>query len=510
MKVRTLLTVLLVASTVAALGSNTVLAKEFRMGNVDRSGSRSIPDGAEGPFTRHNVTTHGLRVRWSTATDAAVMGSPATFDGAVYVGDISGYVYAFDKDDGTLIWQTCVEASCPGPFLFSGLIGSPLIKGKTVYIGTLSGSLVALDAADGSIKWTHTPVISPPFFNLSIDSIWGGPISVRNTIVYALAPNDEFGLPAYGRGAVIAVNAHTGVEVWRRPLISDADHLAGASGAGVWNTTPTYSPELDLVFVGTGQDTNPAGGEEGSDSFFAIDGLTGQVVWQTQVRTGDTWNYVLAYDPLNPTDTDIGDSPAVFKVRGRMYVAAGDKRGIFWVLDATDGTIVNNGGAGLDLFDGVLPGPGLTGGFNLDAGYLKTGNQLRHFTVFADQTTSLQNIVDTFPGGVCYANISCPIAPDSGNLVVLSGDGTQELCRFSAPATQIFSPLQVAGMVVVRGAENPTIFVVDIDTCDLVASFGLDSGPSAGANLSFANGVIYTGGGLFGTPGLTAVEVAVP
>ena len=39
---------------------------------------------------------------------------------------------------------------------------------------------------------------------------------------------------------------------------------------------------------------------------------------------------------------------------------------------------------GFDVFDGVLPGPGLTGGFNLDAGFVKQGPDVRHFAVFAD------------------------------------------------------------------------------------------------------------------------------
>lgn len=488
-------------------------AADFQTGNVDRSGSRSFPAGAQGDLKKENVSENGLGVKWTAATEGSVTGAAVTSGKMVYVGDNSGYMYAFDGKDGSLVWKTCVEATCPGPFFFfSGMIGSPLIKGNNVYVGTLSGSLVALDAKTGALLWTHTPLVSPldPTTGLPLDSVWGGPISVRNMIIYALAPNDEFGLSTFGRGAVLAVDADTGSEVWRRPLISDADFAAGSSGAGVWNTTPTYSPELDRIFVGTGQDTNPAGGDAGSDSFFAIDASDGSIAWQTQVRTGDTWNTTLPFDPQNPTDTDIGDSPAVFKMNGRIMVAAGDKRGIFWVLDATDGTILNNGGAGLDLFDGALPGPGLTGGFNLDAGYVKNGNDVRHFAAFADQTTSLQNIVDTFPGGVCTISgpFGCPIFPDTGNLVILEGDGSAEVCRFAAPDTEIFSPISIGGMVFVRGAQDGTLYVVDFDTCDLITSLALPSGPSGGANLSISNGVIYTGGGFGGGPGLTAIEVA--
>ncbi len=485
------------------------LADEFIMGGVDRSGSRSVPAQAEAGFDRRSVAAHGLEVSWTAATTASVAGAPVTSGKAVYAGDMAGYVYSFHKDDGALLWSTCVEASCPGPFIFSGIVGSPLIKAGTVYVGTLSGSLVALDAASGALLWKHTPGVTPPIFGLPLDSVWGGPIPVRNMVVYALAPNDEFGLGVYARGAVLAVDARTGAEVWRRPLISDTEFEAGSAGAGVWNTTPTYSPELDFIFVGTGQDTNPAGGDAGSDSFFAINARDGTIAWQTQVRSGDTWNATLPFNPLEPTDTDIGDSPAVFKMSGRILVAAGDKRGIFWVLDATDGSILNNGGVGLDLFEGVLPGPGLTGGFNLDAGVVQDGNRTRHFSVFSDQTTALQNIVDTYPGGVCSYD-ECQIAPDTGNLVVLEGDGSAEVCRFAAPETQLFSPLHVGGVVLVRGAEDGTLYVVGIDDCSLIVSLELPSGPSGGASLSFANGTIYTGGGVFGPTGIAAIRVATP
>lgn len=84
-------------------------------------------------------------------------------------------------------------------------------------------------------------------------------------------------------------------------------------------------------------------------------------------------------------------------------VAGGDKAGVFWVLDATTGVILNNAGAGLDLFGGQRPGPGLRGGFNLDSGFMTRGDTVRHFAVLADFSVALQNVVETFPGGVCAA-----------------------------------------------------------------------------------------------------------
>jgi len=88
---------------------------------------------------------------------------------------LAGFMSAFDRNTGALLWQTCVEASCPGPDFFSGIVGNPLIKGNTVYVGTLSGSLVALDAKTGAVNWIHTPGVSPTVFGLRIDSVWGDP-----------------------------------------------------------------------------------------------------------------------------------------------------------------------------------------------------------------------------------------------------------------------------------------------------------------------------------------------
>ncbi len=91
--------------------------------------------------------------------------------------------------------------------------------------------------------------------------------------------------------------------------------------------------------------------------------------------------------------------------------------------------------------------------------------------------------------------------------MIIEGDGSAEVCRFAAPDTEIFSPIQIGGMVIVRGAQDGTLYVVDFGTCELITSLLLESGPSGGANLSISKGVIYTGGGFFGPPGLTAIKV---
>jgi len=277
--------------------------------------------------------------------------------------------------------------------------------------------------------------------------------------------------------------------------------------------------ELDLIYVGTGQDRNPAGGAVGSDSIFAIDATDGTIVWDTQVRTADTWNISLPFNPLIPVDTDFGQSPSVFKMKGQTMVAAGDKRGVFWVMDAQTGAILNNGGTGLDMFEGMgLPGPGLTGGFNLDAGFVKQGNDVKHFAVFADQSAALQDVVDEvtpwdgsqgLEAGLCFngTNPACPVAP-TGAVTLIEGDGSAEVRRFSVEGTELFSPFHVGGMIFVRGAQDGNLYVIDFDTFDLIEAFPVPTGGSGGATLSISNGLVFTGGGFFGSPGLTAIGLA--
>ena len=109
-----------------AIGTSAI-ASEFTMGNYDREGSRSIPGG--GGLTKKKVQKHGLEVKWSAATDGSVAHSAVTSGNKVMVGDMNGNMYAFDTNDGSLIWQTCVETSCSGlGFPFAGIIGNPLVK----------------------------------------------------------------------------------------------------------------------------------------------------------------------------------------------------------------------------------------------------------------------------------------------------------------------------------------------------------------------------------------------
>jgi hypothetical protein len=402
----------------------------------------------------------------------------------------------------------------------------------------LDGTFAALNRHTGEIIWSYKPNVGGFF-----DSIWSGPIEIGGDeaeegkmIVFAINPNDELAtFDPPGVSAVTAVDAEHGAqtpadEIWRFTPVPAAQQ-GDVGGAGIWGTSPAYSRALDLIFVSTGQNTfSRDGSSPGSDSVFAIEGRTGMVRWQNQVKSGDIWNLSVPFDPTDPIDMDIGAAPAVFKSAGKEYVAVGSKRGYFYVMDAETGEIQNSTGTGtdalgfatgLDLFAGGLPGPGGDGGFNLDTGFYRKNGRVTHFGILNDYTTGLTAVADgVFPWdgsgadaggqpGICFlfgSGFDPPCPPkDSGDLILINEEGTAELGRYrTGNGKAIFSPVYLDDMIFVRESTDflapDRLLVIDVsDPTDPSLLEAVDLGVfSLGAHVSVSGGRIYTGNGVFG------------
>ena len=98
--------------------------------------------------------TNGAKL-WSFSTGTDVEGSPAFFNGVVYIASMSGHVYALDASSGSLLWSCTVAAN---------ISASPVIAGGAVYVGGQDGLFYALDASSGVQLWNRTVfgVISSP------------------------------------------------------------------------------------------------------------------------------------------------------------------------------------------------------------------------------------------------------------------------------------------------------------------------------------------------------------
>lgn len=111
---------------------------------------------------------------------ASFVGTPIVTKNNVYVASTGGHVFAFDKNNGTMVWDVTLNES---------ITGSLTIVGKTVLVGDLSGNLHALDEFTGEKLWGLSvggPISSPPVF--ADDLIF---LSSLDGTLYALDPLSE-------------------------------------------------------------------------------------------------------------------------------------------------------------------------------------------------------------------------------------------------------------------------------------------------------------------------------
>jgi polyvinyl alcohol dehydrogenase (cytochrome) len=464
----------------AASTSAAVSPADWPMGGHDLSGSRVNPTE-----TVLSPTTVGaLKTQWKFTTPGDVYGTPAVVAGRVYDADSTGMVYSLDAATGTPVWATNL-----GPATFGFFVtASPLVTDTMVIIGDQSGVVHALDRNTGLPLWATRPnsyglaaIYGPP----SIATV-STPLGPRTLVLVPVASNDETATQTpeqpccMARGSLAALDPTTGAVVWQTYMISDAEAAAGSSGASVW-TMPTYDPDLNRIYLATGNNFSPPTTPTG-DAMVSLDAADGHIVWVNQRTPDDTW--VFYYPPSEGHhDFDFGDSPELFRLRnGQKVVAAGQKSGFLHVLDAVSGAVVSSAQ--------YLPGGGL-GGF------------------FADSAQS---------NGVIYANGSTwpdqiPLGgppAKSGSVVAIQADrpGAQrELWRFTVPATPFLGGVAVANSVVyVHASGTGDLYALNARTGAVLAKVQVGAavnGPSV------VGGHVYLGVGDAGTSGSTTAGGAI-
>lgn len=425
---------------------------DWPMYNRDPQGTRTNPAETRlGPATVGN-----LRVAWRFATPAPVHGTPVVVGGVVYAGDAAGLFYALDAATGTLRWTRPV---------LGRVTASALVVGDVVVFGDGNGFLYGLNRHTGLDAWLPfrpDPHVSAQF--------WGSPTLMRDgTAVIGVSSGEELlaTVPGYPccsyRGSVFAFDPATGARRWHTYVVSEQEVAQGSSGASVWASV-TYDAEDHRVYATTGNNYSPPATDD-SDAVFAFDAGTGALLWQHQVRTGDWWNMSQPRSPS--TDLGFGDSPQVFRLaNGRKVVAAGEKGGVLYLLDAATG-------ARLDELTVESSGP--TGG------------------LFAD---SAQH------EGVTYANgIDWPDEPaglGNGDVIAVRSDDVgqlSEVWRFRTPGSPNMGAVAVAnGVVYVLSSRSGVLYALHAADGVVLAHVAVGVGISGPA---VSRGRLYVGNGDF-------------
>ena len=260
--------------------------------------------------------------------------APIVVGGIMFLSGWDGWVWALDAKTGTEIWRY-KHATPFDVSLCCGNVnrGVAVARGK-VFTVTPNAHLLALDATTGRRVWDRT------YGDVRAgESATVAPLIVKNLVIVG-SSGGEFGV----RGHLDAFDIDTGDHAWRCYTVpkpgepgfetwpSDGEAWA-RGGANCW-ITGTFDPETNLLYVGTG---NPApdfdgGVREGdnlyTDSIIAVDVDAGQIRWHYQCTPHDLWDY-----------DSIGEC-ILFESDGRKLLGHFDKNGYFFVVDRTNGQLV--------------------------------------------------------------------------------------------------------------------------------------------------------------------------
>lgn len=246
-------------------------------------------EGSDRTFYALNATDGSLV--WSAPTIGEVTSSAAYHDGKVYVSDNGFRIYAFDANNGNIIWQRGFSLDGNGRF------NSPLIGDGKLFISqttTSSGGILrALNPSTGELYWSRAfPFAanlfsSPSFAEVNING-------VITPIVYQCHSNNNGGF-----GFLDAINANTGNIIWSTqvncrfssPAISNNIVYIGsdggvlyaldsATGGIIWTSNSIISSSIDST-PAIDNNTVYVGGQSGF--MYALDAQTGELKWKTYI-----------------------------------------------------------------------------------------------------------------------------------------------------------------------------------------------------------------------------------
>jgi alcohol dehydrogenase (cytochrome c) len=222
-------------------------------------------------ITPDNV--HTLALAWAFQTNQAqqVKSTPILVDGIVYL-TAPDNLWAIDARSGRQIWRYQHPANDAFHIGHRGVA----VHGRSVFLTTPDAHLLAFDRFSGEMLWNVEVADSSRGF-------WStnAPLVIRNHVIVGVS-GDFDNLP----GTLRAFDAATGAAQWTfysTPPAGTPDTLAGGATGGQMWMTGTYDPELDLLYVGTGNPTpvlNGAvrpGDNKWTCSIVALDPDTGEL-----------------------------------------------------------------------------------------------------------------------------------------------------------------------------------------------------------------------------------------
>jgi polyvinyl alcohol dehydrogenase (cytochrome) len=451
-----------------------------------------------------------LAPRWTLNTAGAISATPTVDDGAAYVPDYGGKLWAVAAGSGKVLWSNDISS-------YTGVAGdlsrvSPAVYRDELILGdgwilspsTVGAKVFAVDRRTGKPLWSTLVDTDPN------SMITGSPVIYGGVAYIGISSKGEGNDQDSFRGAVIALDAATGKLLWKTYMVpsnnggGDSNKPGFYSGNAVWESNFAVDPKRGLLYIDTGNNYSvPAGvcttpqqtgcappaADDYVDSIMALKLSDGAVAWADPTVNGDLWTLL---QPTGP-DFDFGAGPNLFttvnRVTGRpeQMLGAGQKSGVYWAVDPATGKVAWQTKVGPD-------GNGGLGG--IEYGTATDGKRI----YAAEGDTA--SIPYTLGGAGPYAGQTvtsgswAALDPATGKILWQTPDpqGSFDIGFVSAANGVVYG-----GSVATTGTN---MYALDAATGKILWSFA--SGGSVTGGAAIVDGSVYWGSGYCGTECFTA------
>jgi acido-empty-quinoprotein group A len=426
---------------------------------------------------------------------------PLEVNGMLYL-TLPDHAWAVDAHTGRLLWHFYRPA--PGTHAINR--GLAMYENQ-IYFGTADAHVISLDARSGKKLWDKT--LGDVRFGQAITM---APIVVHSQVGNHLVVGSS-GDGADVPGFAVALDPETGGKEWqwRWDAVPKTGQPASetwpsgktgadimAHGGGNPSMTPTYDPDLNLLYFGTGGPRPAFAGDSrpGSNlytcSIVALSADTGKMAWYFQASPHETHNWDAMETPV------LFD--AEFKGKARKLLAQASRNGYFFVLDRATGEnllsvpfVPINWSTGIDAkgqpipkknaeprADGVLVSPGEYGAtnwpppsYNPDTKLLYVNARSGGFAMFYLTSKS------TVPQGL--AGIGRDVGRGTSALMAI--DYATGKARWTTEAGGLGGVLSTAGGLVFTSGPANNVLALDAETGKILWHSGV--GPMANSAMTY-------------------------
>jgi alcohol dehydrogenase (cytochrome c) len=300
--------------------------------NGDYSGRRFSP------LSRINDSNiNSLSLAWIYRTNipggefgGAIKATPVEVDGVLYF-TMPDHVWAIDARTGREIWHYAWQ-SHGGIHIGNRGVG---VYGRWLYFETPDCNVVSLNLSDGKERW-HQPICD-------LDQMYFGsvaPVVIKNHVIVGVS-GDDLDIPGY----LESRDPETGELQWRWYTVPQKKGEPGSEtwpsedamkhGGGMTWVPVTYDPDLNLVYLGTGNPQPVIAGKARpganlfTESIVALHLDSGKMAWYFQASPHDTHDWDAVQTPVL-IDGEINGQK-------RKLIAQASRNGYFFVLDRANG-----------------------------------------------------------------------------------------------------------------------------------------------------------------------------